>query len=173
MIKPVGVTLGNDIVPVYIIGSEYPSKHPKMHEGKAYRWGVGLYSDEEKTVWEVRYLSYRTEGRATPMPGSPEKRYSDASLTASDLADWKIDSPEACEIAVQNGAGEVTLMILQTARLASMVDNSNVYFDPKIIPESTKVFWSIEAGDFHYIDACTGEYLGSYTLEQILSMKKS
>ncbi len=171
IIKPVAEKLGNDVVPVYITGAGYAPKYRIIHEGKAYRWIVGLYSDEEKAVWEVRYLSYRTEGGATPIPGLPEKLYSDAFLTASDLTDWNIDSPEAYEIAIQNGAEEATLMTLQTSRLGSLADGINGFYDPELIPESTKLFWSIRAGDYYYIDACTGEYLGSYTLEQVSNMK--
>lgn len=176
IMKPFGETLGDDVVPVYIEGREYsapaPEPYPKMHDGKAYLWKAGLYSAEEKAVWEAVYLSHRAVDGVVPEPGLNETSYSAESLTVSDLADWNIDSPEACEIATQNGAGKVTWMVLQTARLASLADNINGFFDPVLIPESTKIFWLIWAEDVYYIDACTGEYLGRDTWEQIDDMRK-
>ena len=176
IMKPFGETLGDDVVPVYIEGREYhapaPEPYPKMHDGKAYQWKAGLYSAEEITVWDAIYLSHRAVDGVAPEPGLNGTSYSAYSLTVSDLADWKIDSPEACEIAAQNGAGEVTWIVLRTERLASLADNINGFFDPVLIPESTKIFWLIWAEDVYYIDACTGEHLGSDTIEQVNNMRK-
>ena len=94
IIEPVGETLGDDVVPVYIIGMGI-SDYRILDEGKGLRWTVGFYSEEQKVVWEVPYASYLTKDGTTPKPGAAEIFYSDASLTAADLADWKIDSPEA------------------------------------------------------------------------------
>ena len=151
IMKPFGETLGDDVVPIYIVGREYhapaPEPYPKIHEGKAYQWEAVLYSAGEKVVWEAVYLSHRAVDGVAPKPGLNGISYSAGSLIVSDLADWDIDSTEACEIAVQNGAGEVTGIGLQTARLASLADNINGFFDPALIPESTKIFWLIRAGD--------------------------
>jgi hypothetical protein len=176
IMKPFGETLGDDVVPLYIEGREYsgpaPEPYPKIHEGKAYLWKAGLYSAEEKTVWLSSYLSHRVVDGVAPEPGLTGISYSADSLTVTDLADWNIDSPEACEIATQNGAGKVTWMALQTARLGSLAGNTNAFFDPELIPESTKIFWLILAGDIYYIDACTGEYLGSNTSDQFNDIRK-
>ncbi len=176
IMKPFVETLGDDVVPIYIAGREYhapaPEPYPKMHDGKAYLWEADLYSTKEKTVWKAIYLAHRAVDGVAPEPGLNGISYRADSLTVSDLADWNIDSPEACEIAAQNGAGEVTGIVLRTARLASIADNINGFYDPELIPESTKLFWLIGAGDVYYIDACTGEYLGSNTWEQINDMRK-
>lgn len=171
IIKPVGETLGNDVVPVYIIGMYYLPERT-LHEGKAYNWRIGFYSEEEKAVWEVGYSSYFTEDGTTPKPGPAEIVYNDVSLTAADLADWKIDSPEAYEIAVQHGAGEATSMFMQFALLGFLAGERYHFYDPEFISESTTLFWLIMAGDIYYVDACTGEYLGSYTVEQLIDLRQ-
>ena len=63
-------------------------------------------------------------------------------------------------------------MILQTARLGSLANSVNGFYDPDLIPESTKIFWVIAAGDVYYVDACTGEYLGSNTVEEVNDIRK-
>lgn len=171
IIEPVGETLGDDVVPVYIIGMGI-SDYRILDEGKGLRWTVGFYSEEQKVVWEVPYASYLTKDGTTPKPGAAEIFYSDASLTAADLADWKIDSPEAYDIAVQHGAGEATSMVLQFARLGSLYDGLNGFYNPDLIPETTGIFWLIVAGDAYYVDACTGEYLGSNTVEEVNDIRK-
>lgn len=172
IIKPYEEMLGNDLVPVYIVERGTQPDYNIIDKGKAYNWLIGFYSEQEHGVWEVGYLSYLTEDGTPSKVGAAGKVYSDVSLTASGLADWNIDSPEAYEIAVQNGAGEAILMILQTARLGSLAGVYNDFYDTEFIPDSTKIFWSIWAGDIYYVDACTGEYLGSNTVEEVNEIRK-
>ena len=167
IIKPAQETLPEDAVPVYIEGTVYYPGYP-IENGMTYVWEIGFYSESESKVWEVR--NYSDQAVSDPNLGhsSAEERYTDVSLTVNDLADWNVDSPEACEIAAQNGAGETDGMSL---RIASS-DNDNIPFKVyEFIPESTKLFWVIKSGSYrYYIDACTGEYLGKYTSIQLINM---
>ncbi len=169
IIKSAQETLPEDAVPVYINGIGY-YKNRSIKNGMAYDWEIGFYSESERKVWEVGYYSFKAESGVSSKPTSAEERYADVSLTAYDLTDWNIDSTEACKIAVQNGAGEVTQIRLYTARLNVLDSKQNLYKIPEFIPESNKLYWAICAGDIYYIDACTGEYLGSCTVMQLDSM---
>lgn len=179
IIKPAGEPLANDVVPVYFIGLGSFKPTREIYEGKAHNWTVGLYSLEEQTIWEAAYSSsYRAEDGTTPElgPKNAHITYTGVSLTVCDLADWKVDSPEACEIAAQNGAGEVKSITLRAARLGDLGNGRSNLYDPVWIPESTNLFWIIRAEDAHYIDAATGEYLGSdtaWTVSQILRAQRN
>ncbi len=155
-------TLPDDTVPVYIQGRAYYPERP-IKDGKSHSWEIGFYSEKESKVWNVGYYSHKTESGVSPKPTSAEERYSDVSLIVNDLTDWDIDSPKACEIAAQNGAGETPWIYLRTARLDSLEDDYSYLNTPDFIPDSTKLFWMINDEKYSYfIDANTGEYLGRY-----------
>jgi len=165
IMKSAQETISEDAVPVYIQGINVKPESP-ITEGKTGVWVVGFYSESENTVWEVQLNNNKN---SEPTLSSAEEYYTDISLTVYDLADWNIDSTEACEIAVQNGAGNTQGMSLQIARS----DNEDAAFIVHgFIPNSTKLFWVIKSDSYrYYIDACTGEYLGKYTSEQLRNME--
>lgn len=152
-------TLGIDGDLVYINASN--SRYLPITEGAASIWIAGLYSESEKTVQAVQYFHWQ-KGTDKSKPQLWGKPRSEVSLTVYDLADWNVDSPEACDIAAQNGAGVMVWLRLQGAYMEA-IDNAPIYKTPEFIPESTKLFWVIYDGhgDMYYIDANTGEYLGS------------
>lgn len=160
-------TLPYDAVPVYIWGIQ-GLPESRIEDGKTGIWDIGFYSESERKVWNVRF--YNEADREEILLGEAEERYTDVSLIAYDLADWNIDSTEACEIAAQNGAGEVTQIRIYTARLNVLDSKQNLYKIPEFISESTKLYWVIYAKDVYYIDACTGEYIGSCTIRQLDNM---
>ena len=158
IMKSAQESISEDAVTVYIQGIDVRPESP-ITEGKTGIWVVGFYSESENTVWEVHLNNNKN---SEPSLRSPKERYTDVSLTAYDLADWEIDSTEACEIAVQNGAGKTESMSLRSARF-NLQNYENYPFEIySFIPESTKLCWVIRAGDVYCIDASTGEYLGSY-----------
>ncbi|HOP10368.1 MAG TPA: hypothetical protein PK629_02650 [Oscillospiraceae bacterium] len=158
IMKSAQETLPDDAVPVYIKGTAMKPESP-IEEGKAGIWDIGFYSESENAVLVVHLYN---EKNSEPAPLLSGICYDDISLTAYDLADWEIDSAEACEIAVQNGAGKTESMSLRSARF-NLQNYENYPFEIySFIPESTKLCWVIRAGDVYCIDASTGEYLGSY-----------
>jgi hypothetical protein len=158
-IGPAEEALGVDGFPVYIEGNVVKPGYPLIG-GKAPSWDAGFYSESEKMVTDVRFPA---AGGAEVKVLRKEKFGSGVSLAFYDLAgSWKIDSSEACRIATEHGVrGEITRMRLQTAGL----DDLDIVFEvPEFVPESCKLFWVLfDDTDecFFYINACTGEFLGS------------
>lgn len=159
IMDPAKEALGVDGVLVYIYASS--SKDLPVTEGAASIWIAGFYSKSEKAIQDIQYFAWLTStDKSEPqLWGEPRN---DISLTSYDLKDWNIDSPKACSIAAQNGAGELDIMRLQTTDLEA-IDIVPNFENPEFIPKSAKLFWAIrdENWDIYYIDACTGDYLGN------------
>lgn len=169
---PAGETLSNDAIPVYLEGWDYSLEYP-IKEGITTNWRACFYSESKRTVWEVGYYSYQTKSGVESGTSAGSELYSDVSLAVYNLSDWNIDSPEACSIAAQNGAGEADCMFLRAGNL-EILDQNTFFKTPEFIPESTKLFWVImDEKGYYYIDACTGEYLGICTGEYLYNIPLS
>ncbi|MEW6181952.1 MAG: hypothetical protein AB1500_02085 [Bacillota bacterium] len=132
-------------------------------EGEASYWHANFYSPGAKEVCGVNYRTF--EGAAVKKgltnPGKP--LYRNVTLPVSDWSgDWKVDSPQAVEIAAENGAGGVTSLKLQVRGLEALNKDFSTYNTPDFIPEGCNLFWVVngKGGYNHYIDASTGSYLG-------------
>lgn len=154
--------VGSGGVPIHIWGKSAP-EHP-IAAGKASSWSAGFYMADEKAVWDIFYYTYNTANweKGRPHRGA-NPSYQDVSVSVVDWTDqWKVDSPEACEIASQKGAKEIQWMRLQVRGLEVTNKDFTVFKTPDFVPKSCKLFWVIQDKSVYeyYIDASTGSYLG-------------
>ncbi|MEW6173207.1 MAG: hypothetical protein AB1510_09115 [Bacillota bacterium] len=155
--------VGSGGVPVFIWGKSAP-EHP-VAAGKASGWSAGFYAADQKAVWEVFYYSYKTANweKGRPHRGK-NPSYQEVTISVPDwIDDWKVDSPEACEIASQKGAKEIQWMRLQVRDLEVINKDFTVFKTPDFVSAPCKLYWVIQDKSLYeyYIDASTGMYLGS------------
>lgn len=120
---------------------------PRMRESKWSCWRAGYYSPSKKELWAITYNNGKT--------GMASKAMFE-NLTLQPIkwdGIWKVDSPQAFEIAQANGLKEARFVNIRVQNTSGTVRL------PAPVKSSCQLFWTFENSERKalYINAATGE----------------